>query len=307
MSQDIRRQLISRNLGIVPINHGQVYTFQIALPEFEKVEISLERYQAIENSLLQHQSNLVSLVIRRTDTYENEDIEYELVYGADWLQVAQDLGIEKLWAWVFDLNDEQVQSTKAELALLANSTETQPLTEETQSSNDLSLADQDLDYLLDRKLKLTTDSVRQVLISSLDKFKEDFDNRINMIHHKLDLVNQQFSEIPKLLEQLENLHQRLSSSGLGTKALPPKFDGVTVNLVEASDLTIANALEQIGTQSKEIEAALQAIKFWKQSPKSISWRNLEKSSKSKTGSQHKIAGFGKGTYERLRRIGEIPE
>ena len=113
-----RSEIIGKSLSIKPIKHGLVHTIQIKLPESRKQTISLERRQAIANSLLIHQINVVSLIIRRTNAYD-EDIEYELVYGADWLEVAQELEIEKVWAWVFDMNDEQAEATIAEMKLLS--------------------------------------------------------------------------------------------------------------------------------------------------------------------------------------------
>ncbi len=148
MTQDIRRELISRNLGIKPIDHGQVYVFQIALPEFRKQSISLEHRQAIESSLLAHQSNLTSLIVRRTDAYD-DDIEYELVYGADWLQIAQELDIEKMWAWVFDMTDEQVSTAIAEMELLTRVSENAQPIPKISDGGDAGIAD-----LIDKNFNL---------------------------------------------------------------------------------------------------------------------------------------------------------
>jgi hypothetical protein len=307
MSQDLRRDLISRNLGIIPINHGQVYTFQIALPESERVEFSLEHHQAIESSLLQHKTNLVSLIIRRTDQYDDEDIEYEIVYGTDWLQVAQALNIEKLWAWVFDMDDEQAQQAKADMAqLLGSSALKQQVQPQSPSAEVPKVSDSEIEVLLDRKLQIISDSLKQVLTSSLDTIKSDIEERLRTVHYRLDNVGGSLSELPKLIEHIENLSQGLEKLSSKSKSFI-EYEGEPVNLTQAQASEVEAALKQIRTQPKQIKAALKAINFWQQSPQGLSWLNLEESAKAKTGSKNKISGFAQGTYDRLKTIGEIPE
>lgn len=310
MNQNVRRELISKNLGIIPINHGQVYTFQVALPETKKQDISLERYQAIEQSLLQHQSNLISLVIRRTDAYTDEDIEYEIVYGADWLQVAQDLNIDRVWAWVFDMTDEQAEAARAEMAQLAYSplTEPQPLASPASVAENLvQSTDRDLETVIDRKLKLATDSTKQVLLASLDQFKNNIEEQLRTVHHRFDRLSADLSAIPALLSQIETLHQQLASVKLKTPSKIPAFAGPKVNLRLASHLEIRNALEQLHTQDKHIDAAVEAITYWKQPGRELSWHNLTRSAKAKRGSAYKIDNFADGTYQKLWAVGEISD
>ena len=45
-----------------------------------------------------------------------------MIYGADWCLVAKELDIEKLWVWVFDMNDEQATAAKVEMNQLFGST-----------------------------------------------------------------------------------------------------------------------------------------------------------------------------------------
>ncbi len=303
MSQEIRRELISKNLGIIPINHGKVYTFQIALPDSEKQEISLERSQAIESSLLQHQSNLASLILRRTESY-SDDTEYELVYGAEWLQVAQKLDIEMLWAWVFDMTDEQALIAKSEFSQLFGSLIYAPDRNEQHS-----VESPDLEQMIDRKLQATADSIKQVLASSLDKFKEAFDDKLKTLHYGLDHLSSRFSEIPELSAQINELREQieflgLRSIGSRSKSLP-SFNGTQINLLTANDREIMDLLQQVGAQKPQIESALKAIAHWKQPGKTLTWANLERSAKAKAGAEHKVPGFAQGTLNYLKQIGEI--
>ena len=126
MSLSERQIQIGSYLGIQPIIHGQIHTFQIAIPNAETIEILPERREILAQTLKEHQSNLGSLVVRRTKAYDEEK-EYEIVYGADWCIVAEELEIERLWVWVFDLTDEQAITMKTELEQLLGSGSIQPI------------------------------------------------------------------------------------------------------------------------------------------------------------------------------------
>lgn len=117
-----RRDRIRSYLGIEQINHGQIYSFQIAVPPESAIsDISPERYQNLADSLTSHKTNLIPVIVRPTDQYTEEE-EYEVVYGADWCLVAKEIGIEKLWIWSFSLTDDQVNDIKLEMEDILQST-----------------------------------------------------------------------------------------------------------------------------------------------------------------------------------------
>lgn len=296
MSQDTRRELISKNLGIKPINHGQVYTFQIAIPDSRKQTFSLEQRQAIEQSLLAHQSNLVSLIIRRTNAYADEDVEYELVYGADWLQIAQELDIERVWAWVFDLTNEQTIAAIAEMESLS------PTSRDTQSTLTTVDVNSDIAAIIDKKLQLATDSIKNSVTSLLTGVRNDLDEKLKALNYKierLDTINNGLDGVEAILEKLKNIEQKLPSF---REIIDPVIEN-PINLLEAPTQDIEMALKQVKTQSKQISAAIKAVQYWKQSEQGLTWENL---GKSKTNSQHKIEGFGDGTYNQLCKVATIP-
>lgn len=105
-------------LRIKPINQGKVNTFQIAIPDSESKEIPPMRRELLRRSLMEQGCNLIPLIVRETDAYSEEE-EYEVVYGADWCQVAKEIDTEYLWVWVFDMTDEEVAIAKAEMEQLA--------------------------------------------------------------------------------------------------------------------------------------------------------------------------------------------
>ncbi|BAZ38971.1 hypothetical protein NIES4101_49210 [Calothrix sp. NIES-4101] len=117
MDDKQRRDRIVNYLRIKPVNHGQIYAFQIAIPASENKDIPFERREYLKMSLSQQGTNLIPLIVRRTEAYSEEE-EYELVYGADWCLVAKELDIEKLWVWVFDMSDEEAATAKEEMQQL---------------------------------------------------------------------------------------------------------------------------------------------------------------------------------------------
>lgn len=289
MSDEQRRALISRNLGIQPISHGQIHTCQIALPNPEKVEIDFSRRQILETSLLEHQSNLVPLIVRRTGAY-GEDFDYEVVFGADWLKVAQELDIEMLWTWVFDMTNEQAALAKQQMEQLLGSgnLSTVPIN----PSSD--------ENLTDKKLQLMSDSLKQTLTASLNQFKDGFSEKLDSFNYKLSDLN---SVVLQLSEQISALHQKLEQ-GVGTKKRDFRVEE-KVNLATADEKEVSGLLRSISVPKRRIDAALAAIQYWKQSDRGLTWDNLEMSARAKGDSKHKIKNFAKGTYEDLQRIGEI--
>ncbi|MBC6430357.1 hypothetical protein FM036_05730 [Nostoc sp. HG1] len=274
MESSERRARIRANLGIEPISHGQVYTFQIAISALEQYNISLERHQLIEETLTQHKSNLIPLIVRRTEAYSEEE-EYEVVYGADWCFVAKELDIEKLWVWVFDMNDEQAAAAKEEMQqLLGYSIDGENSVKE----------ETDISSLIEQKLKPLYTKINQLLSNtSGNTEKSDYEGKFRSIESKLQNISSALETLTVLIKEM----------------LPPP----KLNLVIANDEEIKSALEEGGATKNQINAALEAIKYWKQSGKVLTWQNLKKSSE--TGSGHKIKNFAKATYDKVKKSTDI--
>jgi hypothetical protein len=107
---------IIKRLRPKAINHGLLETELIAIrPDFLS-EITPERRLAIETSLQAQGSNLVTIIVRQSEAYKDE--EYEVVYGEEWCFCAKELGISRLWVWMFDLTDEQAAALREEMQVL---------------------------------------------------------------------------------------------------------------------------------------------------------------------------------------------
>ncbi|NMG09049.1 hypothetical protein [Brasilonema sp. UFV-L1] len=272
MDEKQRRERIVQYLGIKPINHGQVYTFQIAIPESEVVAIPFERHEQLKSSFTEQGTNLIPLLVRRTEAYSEEE-EYEVVYGADWCLVAKELDIDKLWVWVFDMTDEQAAAAKEEMQQLVG-----------YSNSDEKSRDEETDIasLVEQKVRPIYAKLNQLISnSSSHAGKIDFDDKLREIENKLENLSSAVATLTSLLQE----------------AIPSKL-----NLLIAQEKEIKSMLEEVGANDKQKEAALEAIKYWRNPGKDLTWENLMKSIKS---GEHKVKNFGKETYQKLKQIAVI--
>ena len=299
MDQKLRRELIGRNLGIKPINHGLVYTFQVAIPEGRQQTLSMERRQALGSSLLTQGSNLVSIVIRRTEAYDDEDIEYELVHGADWLQVAQELDIEKVWAWVFDLTDEQAIATAEEMKQLSGIGENRGKPEVTSESPATDIAD-----LIEHKLQLSATSTRAAMTHTLQDIKNELDEKLKLLNYRIEALGkaQDSGALETVLEKLENMERKI---GAGRKPSLERIDD-PINLAAASQQDIGTALEQVSVSRPQIQAAIRAVDKWRAVEEGLTWSNLKRSATASKSSADKVSGFGNATYDALWSVAYLP-
>lgn len=288
MERSDRRIRIGEKLKATPNNHAQVYTSLIAIPPSER-EISPTRRQELEASLSQHQSNLIPLILRRTTAY-TEDEEFEVIYGADWCIVAQEIGIEKLWVWVFDIPDEEVDNIKAEMQQLLGNNIALPLPPhpKQESNNPANNELKEVKILLQRLEKSWQQDIKLL--------NQKIDDRLNLTDF--------YQQLEKLIDsKLENALQNVTPREVivrESSVSQPKKLNLALNLAIA---TIDEITDAIGNQ-KQATAAYKAIQKWKESGKKLTWANLEKSTK--PGS-YKVNGFGKETYKELKTIGYIEE
>lgn len=220
-----RQQQIIDRLRPKPVHHGQLETILIAVPTLKPEEIAPERRRVLEDSLTQEGSNLVPLIVRRTDAYADE--EYEVIYGADWCLVARELDIQRLWVWVFDLDDEQAAVTRLEMELLlgTSTTSTSPPDEIQQISTLIQRSEQSLERKMSRQFNsllqyleqsLPPDEIQQIgaLIEQSEqslerKMIQQFDSLLQHLEQSFEKrISQQMSVLFERLEQ--SLEQKIS-------------------------------------------------------------------------------------------------
>lgn len=202
MNSSERQNRIVEYLRIKPISHGQVYTFQIAVPESQIVAIPLERREALKSSLTEQGSNLIPLIVRRTEAYSEEE-EYEVVYGVDWCLVAKELDTEKLWAWVFDMTDEQAAAAKAEMEQLIGSSDSMPVV-------------------------LSSSEETELIKTLLQQVNQSF-QQIEETNKKIDQISVSINKIEKYESQQTNIYENV-------KTLTDKVEQVSECVKKVEDI-----------------------------------------------------------------------
>lgn len=232
------RKLIAQHLKVKPLHHGQVFTEEIAISSTQNQVISQERKEDLTRSLTQYKSNLIPLILRRTDQY-GENYEYEVIYGADWCIIAQELDIEKLWAWVFDLNEDQALAIQAEMEELANISHDYLLTPEIKENENKLIVENSL--VLPKAEVLKTEKIEEnKIIFNQEKIE-------NLIETKLtNILAQQFNHYFEKLEfinqKIDQINTNLLTSELVESIIDRKFNSIQTQkpLLELSGISPAN-------------------------------------------------------------------
>lgn len=204
MDRSSDQNRIVEYLRIKPITHSQIYTSQIAIPEAHRGKIPRERREALRRSLIEQGSNLIPLIVRPTEAYSNEE-EYEVVCGSDWCIVAKELGTEQMWAWVFEMTDEEVAVAQAEMEHLAP----QP----TQKPAQIETILQQFELSFQKKVDSLTKQIEQSVKKNEELLKkhlktlteQNFErNQIEQIKDLLGQVEKAFHEkVEKMAKKIE--------------------------------------------------------------------------------------------------------
>ncbi|MBE9183406.1 Rho termination factor (modular protein) [Microcoleus sp. LEGE 07076] len=238
-SQDHNR--IVEYLRIKPVSHSQIYTSQIAVPETQGKEIIRERREALRRSLIEQGSNLIPLIVRPTEAYSNEE-EYEVICGSDWCIVAKELGIEQMWAWVFEMTDEEVAAAQAQMEHLAP----QP----TQKTAQIETLLQQFELSFQKKVESLAKQIEQSVKKNEDLLKK----QVKALTER-NFESDRIEEIKRLLEQVEKtFHEKVDK--LAKKIEQPGSDN-SQNSAVISELNCEGALIQLDELEKLISIKLE--------------------------------------------------
>jgi len=238
-SQDQNR--IVEYLRIKPISHSQIYTSQIAVPEHQRGEIPRQRREALRRSLIEQGSNLMALIVRPTEAYSNEE-EYEVVCGSDWCIVAKELGIEQMWAWVFEMTDEEVTVAQSEMANLAP----QP----TQKTAQIEALLQQFELSFQQKVESLTQQIEQSVKKNEDLLKK----QVKALTEQ-NFDRDQIEQIKRLLEQVEKTFDKKVDK-LAKKIEQSSSDSLPESAV-ISEMNLAAAFQQLDELEKLISRKLE--------------------------------------------------
>ncbi len=201
MDQSERQKRIVEYLRIKPVNHGQVHTFQIAVPNLESVEISPERFELLAGSLTQQNTNLIPVVVRRTENYSEEE-DYEVVHGADWCIVARELGVEKLWVWVFDMTDDEANIFRKEIENLVGQVSSNPSPD---SFKQTELLLKRFENSIEKRISRKIDDVVKIIEEERVFEKQKIEARFQSFEKQLSKKNDPLTEINALDEEALSL------------------------------------------------------------------------------------------------------
>lgn len=235
------KNLIRQHLSIQPLTHGLVYTEEIAISPNKNIIISEERKEVLTRSLTQYQSNLIPLILRRTEQY-GDDFQYEVIYGVDWCKIAQELKIEKLWAWVFDLDDDQAIAIEVEMLELIDQGEINiNLIETQQNQNNLP----ENNPILNQEMieKAIENKINKMLLNKFNYFFETLEE----INKKIDNLNVNLLTSEMVEQILENKINSLSTSKINAEITTNLSDEINVIQYEKMNLT---QLKQIAKKRK---------------------------------------------------------
>ena len=127
--------------------------------------------------------------------------------------------------------------------------------------------------------------------------------QIEALFNKVDRLEVLPNKVDRLSNKVEEIQKQISSN---VQTAPQPVPTKKLNLKEATKTEIEEKLSDLGVNHKQITATWNAIQKWKTSNKELTWGNLEQLAKSKD-KKLKVLGFGKTTYDKLRKIAEIPK
>ncbi len=176
MDREERARKIIDYLKIKPIEHGKLDVSIIHVPE--PGSIAPERIALVRPSIAARKSNLIPLVVKPIN---HPDYEYEVVYGAEWCLAAAQVGVNTLWVWLCN-TEEQAQQTLAEMQILLGDT-SQPVLPPASIADPIpELPELQLEKLFDRKLQ-------QWLSDDIQKLTK----QLQVIQEKLDLLSKKIT------------------------------------------------------------------------------------------------------------------
>lgn len=187
MLSDHRQNTIINYLKVKPSSHGQLDIELLVIPELDKVknDISPDERKLIEETFKEQGTNLIPIIVRRIEPDE-EDREYEVVYGQKWCIIAEEMGIDRLWTWVFDLEEDQKEDQipliQEKMAALAGS----------EVIKQIQTPKEDNQSQFNKVIKQLQKNQDQ-LIKRIEQLEEIYQKNIEALQTKLDDINSKLS------------------------------------------------------------------------------------------------------------------
>lgn len=162
---------------------------------------------------------------------------------------------------------------------------------------------QEFENSFQSKLKSLTDKVEQV-VESVKSLEEIVSQQIKT-PSQVEVIPEKVEQVVETVKSLEEIVFEPTPTPSEVKCVPAKMEPIEdkkLNLLTADRRKLIDAIKN----QKQAPAAWNAIQHLKAPGRELTWKNLEKLAKAKSG-QDKIKGFGDGIYKKLQQIGYIPD
>jgi len=260
-------------LSAQPVNLELIPISKITVPESQERDIPPERYEALFNSLADRGSNLIPLLVRLMDNYDSEQ-QYEIICGADWCQVAKEFEIKELWAWIYEMTDEQVEIARQQMEKLTQAPMPEtpnfaPLLQQLKVSFDRKVESltQKIDQSINKNQEVIKKQVKSLQVPStetaqIEQFQKMITNLENSVHNKVETLARKIasSTIKKTTSNLTGVKMELLSKQLDDldKQIEKKLEGM-VKTVNQFEQLIQDIEDDLKTQVSAVRRQLQAI------------------------------------------------
>ncbi|MDY7007888.1 MAG: hypothetical protein SWX82_29110 [Cyanobacteriota bacterium] len=291
------------------------------VPRSEFSESDLEQAAQL---ILKAEGTIKPLVLRTIgwESYEVIDGHFEY-YAAVRAKEINPRDGERIGAFIIEGDKAEVLEEQVEM--FRKKSNISPVSEEQIIQQEGTINLSDIAKLLDKKLQPITAKLNQQTIESptysqplenksIEEKLENIEIKIDqlvpktniteieeILNNQLGIIRQKISNLSKeeALSLLTKTQTALNRQLETIKNESNQLQKVNLLTVETKE-DIQQAFARVKSTTTMINATWEAIKRWKQSGENLTWENLKQQTK-------KGIGFGKTTYEKLRKIAEIPE
>lgn len=136
LDENIKQNKIRKFVDYLKIkrsNFGEVSVFELLVQDEESLQISEEKEKLIKESLIKYKGNILPIIVRSITFKKETCSRYEVIGGKEFCKVAKilvkelgekeagRLGVDRLRAWLFELEDEEISPMLEEIQVLINS------------------------------------------------------------------------------------------------------------------------------------------------------------------------------------------
>ncbi|NJL82155.1 MAG: hypothetical protein HC890_02785 [Chloroflexaceae bacterium] len=286
------------------------------IPSEDRSNYSENDLELLAEEIMKCDSLLKPLILKKISFDSYQVIEGHLEYFSALKAFEKDeRKYTEVNAFVLEDSDEQNATNQLQIIELLKDKRTDTEKKSVEEEEAEETAKKRLEAVFDRKF----DELSRTLSSKIE--------RLNVTANQVTpnvTPNDGINEITyNLLEEIKKLNEKITTKSFKfllqeevtlksseektkkdlIKTLQEALDElVKINLLSTNEKELSEALEKVRATKPQQKAAWNAVLYWRESGRQLTWENLKKSSGSGADT---ISGFGPGTYEKLNKIAEI--